>query len=144
MKALDFWTAPSIFPRTMLEDLFSVEPMPQSFSPEWGLEETDKHFKLTVDLPGMKKSDINIEVENDYLVISGERKRDEKSEKDGRSYSHRCYGQFEKRFRLGEGIKLDEIQAGYSDGVLEIVLHKAAKAVPRKIAVADDRIKLPH
>ena len=144
MKALEFWTAPSLFPRTMLEDLFSVDPMPQSFSPEWGLEETEKYFKLTVDLPGMKKSDINIEVENDHLVISGERKHVDRSEKDGRSYSHRCYGQFRKSFKLGDGIKLDEIQAGYSDGVLEIVLQKTEKVQPRKIAVADDRLKLPH
>ena len=73
MKALDFWTAPSLFPRTMLEDLFSVDPMPQSFSPEWGLEETEKYFKLTVDLPGMKKSDINIDRERESMWIDQRR-----------------------------------------------------------------------
>ena len=137
MKALDFWTAPAIFPRAVLEDLFSVESMPQSFSPEWGLEETDKYFKLTVDLPGMKKSDLNIEVEKDTLRISGERKRNDMTDKDGRSYSHRCFGQFEKRFKLGDGINVDEVHANYKDGVLEIVLQKREKVRPRQIAISD-------
>lgn len=94
-----------------------------SVSPEGFIEETDKTYQLTLDVPGVKKEDINIEVNNGILTVSGERKG-----------ARACT--FEKRFRLGDNVVADEIKANLTDGVLSLELAKAEKARARKIMIA--------
>ena len=81
--------------------------------------------KLVVraDLPGVKKEDVHVEVENDVLSISGERSDEREQERDGYYTTERSYGQFYRALALPEGVNADQCDASFKDGVLEITLN---------------------
>ena len=91
--------------------------------------DTGDAFKLECELPGFKKEDIKIDIENDCLTISAERKSETKDEKDNYVKRERFYGSFTRSFDVS-GINVDNIEAGYSDGVLTVTLPKKAAEVP--------------
>lgn len=84
--------------------------------------ERDGKLVLRTDLPGLCREDVNVEVVGDELVVSGERKHESEKTAGGRCYSERRYGSFERRLTLPEGINLDDIEACFDNGVLEISL----------------------
>lgn len=90
------------------------------------VSETEDHFLLSIDLPGMKRDDLQIEVQSGVLTISGERAREPKRT-------------FKRSFTLPESVQGDRIEARYEDGVLELYLPKAAEAQPRKIQIQTDK-----
>ena len=105
------------------------------WAPDVDIKETDKDIQLRADLPGMKKEDIDISVDEDQLVIKGERKF-EKEEKDKDFVRvERSYGSFYRSFNIGVPVKSDQIKASYKDGVLEVVLPKSEAKKPKKIEV---------
>ena len=108
------------------------------WAPDVDIKETDKDIQLKADLPGMRKEDIDISVDEDQLIIKGEREY-EKEEKD-RDFVRveRSYGSFYRSFNIGVPVKADQIKAAYRDGVLEIVLPKAEAKKPKKIEVKVD------
>jgi HSP20 family protein len=132
MRALSLWNTPTLLPKTLLDEFWGALPVERSFNPEWGVEESETHYTLSVDLPGLKKEDINIEVNDGTLVISGERK---KEHKDG-SCDYRSYGRFERRFTLGNNVQSEDVKASYKDGVLEVILAKTQEVKPKKINIA--------
>ena len=91
--------------------------------------DTGDAFKLECELPGFKKEDIKIDIENDCLTISAERSSDDKDEKDNYVKRERFYGSFTRSFDVS-GINVDNIEAGYSDGVLTVTLPKKDAEVP--------------
>ena len=91
--------------------------------------DTGDAFKLECELPGFKKEDIKIDIENDCLTISAERSSDDKDEKDNYVKRERFYGSFTRSFDVS-GINVDNIEAGYSDGVLTVTLPKKAAEIP--------------
>ena len=91
--------------------------------------DTGDAFKLECELPGFKKEDIKIDIENDCLTISAERSSDDKDEKENYVKRERFYGSFTRSFDVS-GINVDNIEAGYSDGVLTVTLPKKAAEVP--------------
>ena len=93
------------------------------FSPNIDIIETDKAYKLYVDLPGIPKKDIKIEIENNKLCISGERKCDY-GEDDICKRSERLYGKFQRTFSLHDSIDKDNLTAEYTDGVLVLTINK--------------------
>jgi HSP20 family protein len=104
-----------------------------SFAPACDIEELDDHFLISVDVPGMKREDLKIEVVDNRLVISGER-RDEREWKEGRR-NERFYGKFERSFQLPTGVDFSKIEANYENGVLELAVPKAESAKPRTIQI---------
>lgn len=89
---------------------------------------------VRMDVPGMKKEDLEITVLNHNLVIRGEKKRDES---EGKS-SHRLerfYGQFERVIELPTPVELEKTRASFHDGVLEIVCPVREEAKPKQIAI---------
>lgn len=87
---------------------------------------------LTADLPGVKKEDISIDVENRVLTLKGERDED-KEIKEGNYYKReRVHGSFQRSFSLPEEIKTEDIEAGFQDGVLKIQIPRPEKSVTRK------------
>lgn len=103
----------------------------RSTLPAVNIKEDDNSFELEVAAPGMKKSDFKIDLDNDVLTISSE-KKEEKSENDNnKGYSRRefSYTSFERSFTLPENqVDYDKISAKYEDGVLRIALPKREEA----------------
>ena len=91
--------------------------------------DTGDAFKLECELPGFKKEDIKLDVENDCLTISAERKAETKDEKENYVKRERMYGSFTRCFDVS-GINVDGIEASYTDGMLNVTLPKKAAEVP--------------
>ncbi len=111
----------------------------RQFAPPAEILESDEHFMMTMDLPGMSKEDIKIEVQDKNLVVSGERKRSVDAEGKYRFQRYeKSYGFFKRSFVLPASVQTDRIEARYENGVLELYLPKAASAQPRKIEIRKD------
>lgn len=108
---------------------------PTVWQPRVDIEETDDHYLVRAELPGMKLEDIKITVEDNQLTIRGEKRREE--EKKGTTYHRveRVYGTFERSFTLGHLVNSDRIQAFYRDGVLQVTIPKAEQAKAREIPI---------
>ncbi len=120
----DFWSTPSVF---------TGGEFASAWHPMTDIEEADDHFLLTIDVPGMKKEDLNIEIVNDSILISGERKQEEKS----KGYSERRYGRFQRAFALPTHVEAAKIEAQYSDGVLRVYVPKSEAAKPKTVKIGD-------
>jgi HSP20 family protein len=90
--------------------------------PAIDIEEKDGNYLVRADLPGMKKSDIHVELRDGYLTLRGERKSEHEENKDNYHRIERTYGTFERSFRVPEGLSEKDIHAKYKDGVLELTI----------------------
>ncbi len=107
------------------------------FIPTVNTREGDDAYYIEVDLPGVKKEDININVEDNTLTISGERKIEQEHKEDNFYKVESVYGKFERSFTLPEDVDTDKIEAKSENGVLEIKIPKVAKVekTPKKIEI---------
>lgn len=104
--------------------------------PAIDVTEDDKAFKIAAELPGMDEKDIEVTIDDDRLLLKGE-KRQEKEEKGKNTFvSERSYGSFQRAFALPSGIDRDKIAADFSKGVLTVTLPKSAEAQKRQKTVA--------
>ena len=108
----------------------------RTWLPAIDIYENDDAFVATADLPGLKKDDIDISIEDNVLTVSGERKF-EKSD-DGGTFRRveRSYGTFRRSFALPRGIDSTKVEAKFEDGVLSLTLPKSELAKSRKITVS--------
>ena len=101
--------------------------------PQIDIDETDKEVRITAELPGLDEKDVNLEIANGVLSISGEKKSD--SEDRARRFSERYYGRFERRIPL-EDVDEDKVSAAFKNGILTITVPKSAEAKNvRRIAI---------
>ncbi|MBQ9249382.1 MAG: Hsp20/alpha crystallin family protein [Oscillospiraceae bacterium] len=91
--------------------------------------DTGDAYKLEAELPGFKKDDIKIDIENDCLTISAERKAETEDKKPNFVKRERFYGSFSRSFDVS-GINVDGIEAAYTDGVLTLNMPKKVETVP--------------
>jgi len=103
--------------------------------PAMDLVESGDHFVLRADLPGLSEEDVNIEVEDRVLTISGERKAEHQVDKDGFHRIERAFGTFSRSLTLPEGIDPEAVQASFDRGVLEVRIPKPEERKPRKITI---------
>lgn len=105
--------------------------------PAMDVAETDDHYELTAELPGLEEKDVEVKLTNGSLVIRGEKREEKEEKRKDYHLSERRYGSFERRFRLPDGIEADKIEAQFKSGVLRIMLPKtaAAKTAEKKIKV---------
>ncbi len=103
--------------------------------PAMDLVETEEHFVLRADLPGLAEQDVNIEVEDNVLTVSGERKAEHETSKEGYHRVERAFGSFSRSLTLPEGVDADAVTAGFDRGVLEIRIPKPEQRKPRKISI---------
>lgn len=107
----------------------------RSFAPASEFIEADEHFILSLDVPGMKKDDIKIEMSENTLTVSGERKRETTDKNEKIQRYEKSYGFFKRSFALPSSIDADKVEAHYEDGVLELYLPKSVSAKPRSIQI---------
>lgn len=104
-------------------------------SPRMDLREIDGGLELTVELPGMREDDVRIEVQDDVLTVSGEKKSATQSHDKGLRIVERRYGAFSRSVRLPAGVKAEAIKAGLDQGVLTVTVPLDGQAADRKVRV---------
>ena len=122
---------------------FSFSRLPQrfgdveSFAPLLELYENDKEYVVEAELAGLNQNDINVEIEDNILTISGEKKREEKkgSQDKGFYRSERFYGKFQRSVALPKNIIPEKIKATYKNGLLKISIPKNEDKKSTKIDV---------
>lgn len=105
------------------------------WAPAVDIEETEDAYVIHADVPGVPAKDIEINVENGTLEISGERKLEKAVDERGVRRFERVFGRFYRSFRLPESADVDNIRAKAEHGVLTIIVPKKAAAKPRRISV---------
>ena len=129
--------------RSVFNDLFnenfgrsSAQLSMSKWYPAVDVLESKESYLIRAELPGMKREDINVEVKDGTLLLSGERKSEKPAE--GVEYRHveRSTAKFWRSFSLPETVKQDGIEATYKDGILEIRVPKAEEAKPRQIEIS--------
>src|SRR5919202_2076019 len=103
--------------------------------PAMDLVEHDDHFVLRADLPGMSEDDVRIEVRDNTLTLSGERKAEHEERQRGYYRVERQFGRFSRALSLPEGVNADAIEAHFDHGVLEVRIPKPAERQPRRIQI---------
>ena len=110
----------------------------ETFTPQTNVAETENDFEVTLDLPGIKPEDFDIELQGGQLVVRGEKKQ-EKEEKDKTFHRvERYHGTFRRVIPLPADVNEEKVTAQYTDGVLKIIIPKAERAKPKKITVKGD------
>jgi HSP20 family protein len=104
--------------------------------PAMDLVETENNFVLKADLPGLSEADVNIELDDNVLTISGERKSEHEDRKAGYYRVERSYGSFRRSLTLPEGVEAEAVTATFDKGVLEVTVPKPAQQQPRKVQIA--------
>lgn len=109
------------------------------FAPSSEATGSDDAYEISVELPGVKDSDIGIEVDNHRITVSG--RKEASREETGKSYyfSERVYGAFSRSFRVPEDADVDRIEATHEDGVLTITVPRRPKAAPRRTIAVNRR-----
>ena len=99
------------------------------------IREDENQVVIKSDVPGMEQKDIKVNIDNNMLTISGERKFDDEENKEKYHRVERAYGRFSRTFQLPNTTDAGKIQASYKNGVLEVTLPKLEEAKPRSIQV---------
>ena len=124
------------FHRDLDRRMYADTEAAPTWSPAVDIREEEDHYLLLADLPGMKKEEIEVKVEDDVLILSGSREESNEESTDSHRYSERRFGSFARRFNLGKGVNASGIQAAYKDGVLTVTIPKREETMPRQIPVS--------
>lgn len=148
MTTLMRWTPESEFLRNRVGRLFdqtfneflspltSTEEMRgRGWFPAVDIRETDDSLTVFCEIPGLKKEDVSITLENNVLTISGERKFEKETKEQSYHRMERSYGKFSRSFSLPSNLETSKVDASVQDGVLRISLPKVEAAKPRRIAI---------
>ena len=148
--------APSIFEENFIDDLFGFPYMKEFEDMEHGMErklygrkagrmmktdirEKDDNYEVSIDLPGFKKEDITVELNDGYITISASKNLDRDEDKKGKLIRQERYaGSMTRSFYIGENVEKEDIEATYRHGVLTLTVPKKAldKKIPEKNLIA--------
>ena len=103
--------------------------------PAMDLVEAEDHYVLKADLPGLSEDDVKIEFEDRTLTISGQRKSEHETKKDGYVRVERAFGSFSRSLTLPDGVDGDAVTASFDRGVLEISIPKPEVRKPKRIEI---------
>ena len=108
------------------------------YEPRMDIRDLENEVQVILDTPGMDKKDIDITVEDDVLVVKGERTQENRKEENGYVHYEREFGAFERRVRLPENVEQDQLKAEYKEGVLTVTAPKAKVEKPeaKKVKIA--------
>lgn len=126
-------------PFSAADDIFKQlnQSLTKQFSDSWmpavDIEESDHFFAIKAELPGVKKEDVNISIDNDVLTVQGEKRSESK---DRKRHREECfYGSFSRSFSLPQGVDTSEVEAHYDDGVLNLTLPKVKEVEQKKTQI---------
>ena len=94
------------------------------FAPQVDVTDTDKEVKICAELPGIEAKDLDVNVTEDMLTISGEKRSERSSDEKGRYWTERSYGSFERTIPLPTEVDADKAETEFKNGVLRITLPK--------------------
>lgn len=108
-----------------------------SVAPAIDVTENATEYRVHAELPGVKKEDIDVSIQDGMLTINAETKYEHDDTEEGRVIrQERRYGKIVRSLRLGDDVNTDKIKADYKDGILSLVLPKLESVQPKKIAVS--------
>ena len=110
------------------------EPMPE-FDAAFEIKETKEDYLFKADVPGIKESDLSINLSGNRLTVSGKREEEKKQESETYFSYERSYGSFTRSFTLPEGVDAEKVNANLKDGVLTITVPKKPEAQPKKVSI---------
>ena len=103
------------------------------FTPRVDIKEHDGHYEISAELPGVKKEDLHITLEEGILTIEAESRQESKEEKEGRVIrQERRYGKFTRSFNLGGNVSEEDISANFDNGILTITAPKVPEVTPQQ------------
>jgi HSP20 family protein len=128
-----------------LFDRFFEGRTPNGTSRRWipamDLVETDEQLVLRGDLPGMTEDDVDIEIKDGVLTVSGERKAEHEDKGEGYHRVERSFGRFSRSLSLPQGIEPDKVEASFDNGVLEVRIPKPAEAKPTRVQIGKGTVE---
>ena len=122
----------------LIDELFaesSPTGLERGISPAIDVAEDEKQYVITAELPGVKKNDVTIELENGVLTVHGEKKSEREEKKERRHWVERSYGSFTRSLTLPSDALADRVDASFADGILTVTIPKSEAAKPRTIAI---------
>ena len=128
-------TLPNIFER-MVDDNFFFDYYNNDLRPSVEINESNDAFMISADLPGIKKSDIEVKVEENNLILLAKRYIDNSDTNEKFHYNERRFGTFSRSFKLPKTVKGEKITAKLDNGVLSIVIPKAEDAIKSNRLIA--------
>jgi len=117
------------------DDDYFEPSVERKWAPAVDIEEKDGTYLLKADLPGLRKEDIHVELENGYLTLRGERKEEYEKTRKNCYRVERTFGSFSRTFKIPEGVAEKDITAKYHDGVLELSIPAPKEIKPKGIDV---------
>lgn len=114
--------------------------------PSLDVRETGKGYRVTAELPGLSENDVEINLRDNNLIISGEKKAEHEEKEENRFYSERSFGRFQRVIPFPTEIDANKVEAKFQNGVLTVDLPKNAKAQEkmRRIAINSDQAQSRH
>src|SRR6266508_1947323 len=106
-----------------------------TFAPPVDVYEDEHNITLKIEVPGIDEKDIDVRIENNTLIVHGERKFEKEEKEENFRRVERQYGSFTRSFSLPQTVDSDQVSANYEKGVLKISLPKRAEAKPKQIKV---------
>jgi HSP20 family protein len=131
------WFNPGLWRNRTPRSLREITPAAIKWAPRMDVYDRDNAIVIEAELPGLKKEDVQVEVEGEDLVIRGESKAESEAKDEDYYRSERSFGSFYRRMQLPAGVTSDQIQATLKDGVLEVRVPRPAeaKSAAKKIEV---------
>ena len=106
------------------------------WAPRTDISETEDRYVLRMDMPGLSKKDLNIELKDDTLTVSGERKTEHKENEESFHRVERSYGRFFRSFTLPQASDTEKVKARMKEGVLTVEVPKREESKPRRIEIS--------
>lgn len=122
-RFFDDWDFPSLFNET------------NEWTPAFDIDENDKEYVVSAELPGIDIKDVEISIADGMLSVKGEKKNETEDKGEGYHRIERRYGSFHRSFRIPGKVESDKVDASYKDGILKVLLPKAEGTETKKIEI---------
>jgi HSP20 family protein len=137
MRRNPFDELQSLFPRDLFSR-FGGSQLALEWSPRCDVSETDSEIVVNAELPGVAATDMDVSIHDGVLTVRGEKRSERNEEEEGRAYSERFFGSFQRSISLPSNVDEEKIEASLKDGILCVRLPKATPAPPpeaRKVEI---------